>query len=315
MPQYNKNYLGRKARELGFVRDTLEKVYRLVEILKFINDTDATGRFVALKGGTAINLALLDLPRLSVDLDFDFSQNLLRAEMLEVRERMVATINRYMKSQGYELSLKSKHTHSLDSMVYTFKNTAGNSDNIKFEVNYSQRSHVLTSRRCAISVHDLFEPFEAITLDPIEIYAGKIAALMSRAAARDLYDIYRMVKDDVIPEQHLPLLKSAAIFYVSFADDERDWDFDFKKVSQISQRRIRTELLPVLRTGDSFELNLAINTVMDFLSEHIGETNNVKDYLEAFQNGMFRPELLFDDTEILGRIMNHPMVAWRLRAR
>lgn len=315
MPQYDKTYLGRKARELGFVRDTLEKVYRLVEILRFVNDTDTIARFVTLKGGTAINLALFNLPRLSVDLDFDFSQNLPREEMLKVRKRMIATINRYMKSQGYELNPKSKYTHSLDSMVYTFKNAAGNNDNIKFEVNYSQRAHVLTSRQYAISVYDLFEPFEAIALDPIEIYAGKIAALMSRAAARDLYDIYRMVKDDAIPEQSLSLLKSVTIFYISFADDERDWDFDFKKVRQISQRRIRTELLPVLRTGDSFELNSAINMVMNFLFRHIGETNNVKDYLEAFQNGIFRPELLFDDTEILDRIMNHPMITWRLRER
>jgi len=37
---------------------------------------------LALKGGTAINLTIFDLPRLSVDIDLDFSQMLSRQEML-----------------------------------------------------------------------------------------------------------------------------------------------------------------------------------------------------------------------------------------
>lgn len=111
----------------------------------------------------------------------------------------------------------------------------------------------------------------------------------------------------------IPYLKSAVVFYVSFADDEQDWDFDFKKIGQITQNRIRTELMPVLRTGDPFELASAIDLVGDFLAEHVGETDDVRDYLKAFRGGEFRPELLFDDAAILERIASHPMVAWRLR--
>ena len=38
MPQYNRAELGRMATESGFVRDTFEKVLRLKEILKFLNE-------------------------------------------------------------------------------------------------------------------------------------------------------------------------------------------------------------------------------------------------------------------------------------
>jgi len=38
MPQYNRADLGRLATESGFVRDTFEKVVRLKEILRFINE-------------------------------------------------------------------------------------------------------------------------------------------------------------------------------------------------------------------------------------------------------------------------------------
>jgi predicted nucleotidyltransferase component of viral defense system len=313
MLEYNKAELGKTAKDLGFVRDTLEKVLRLAEMLRFVNESKTVGEYIALKGGTAINLALFDLPRLSVDLDFDFAHNLPRDEMLAVRETITDTVNRYTKSQGYDLSLKSKYTHSLDSMVYAYRNAAGNNDTIKFEVNYSQRSHVLDTQRRTISAFSLFEPYQATVCNAVEIYAGKIAALMSRAASRDLYDIYRMVKDGLIPESQLALLKSAAVFYISFADDEEDWDFSFERVNQITQHRIRTELLPVLKTGEKFDLSSAVELVNGFLAAYISETDEVREYLEAFKRGEYRPELLFADPTILGRIENHPMIAWRLR--
>ena len=40
MPQYNRAELGRMATESGFVRDTFEKVLRLKEILRFMNEDE-----------------------------------------------------------------------------------------------------------------------------------------------------------------------------------------------------------------------------------------------------------------------------------
>ena len=56
----------------GFIRDNLEKVYRLADVLEFINESDYLRDRLALKGGTAINLTVFDLPRLSVDIDLDY---------------------------------------------------------------------------------------------------------------------------------------------------------------------------------------------------------------------------------------------------
>ncbi len=68
MPTYDKRELSAKAKELNVVRDTFEKVCRLQEILRFIDSSDLLRSSFALKGGTAINLVLVDLPRLSVDI-------------------------------------------------------------------------------------------------------------------------------------------------------------------------------------------------------------------------------------------------------
>ena len=121
MSNYDIIYLGKKAEELGFVRDTLEKVTRLADILEYINTNPILNESLALKGGTAINLTIFNLPRLSVDIDMDYLINNSRDEMLAHREIINGTIDRYMLSQGYSKNVKTKNPHSLDSWVYDYK--------------------------------------------------------------------------------------------------------------------------------------------------------------------------------------------------
>ena len=73
MPQYNKADLGRVAMQYGFTRDTFEKVLRLKEILVYFNTQEYLVRHLVLKGGTAINLTVFNMPRLSVDIDMDYT--------------------------------------------------------------------------------------------------------------------------------------------------------------------------------------------------------------------------------------------------
>lgn len=55
MMQFDRISLGRQAKELGFVRDTFEKVCRLADILAFMESDPLLRDTLALKGGTAIN--------------------------------------------------------------------------------------------------------------------------------------------------------------------------------------------------------------------------------------------------------------------
>ena len=52
MIQFDRNTIGRQAKELGFVRDTFEKVCRLADVLKFFESDDILSSCLALKGGT-----------------------------------------------------------------------------------------------------------------------------------------------------------------------------------------------------------------------------------------------------------------------
>ena len=97
MNLYNKHSLDSIAREQGFIRDNLEKVMRLVEVLSHFHNIDLLSNTLALKGGTAINLTVFELPRLSVDIDLDFSVNCSREEMLQTRQIINENILLYME--------------------------------------------------------------------------------------------------------------------------------------------------------------------------------------------------------------------------
>lgn len=151
--QYNRNILAQQANDLGFVRDTFEKVCRLIDVLTtFENDTYLSAK-LALKGGTAINLAIFDFPRLSVDIDLDFSENVSREEMLTQRKIITNRIDKSMVAAGYISSKKSKITHALDSLVFEYINAGGVVDNLKIEINYMLRSHVLPLTKKTSSFH------------------------------------------------------------------------------------------------------------------------------------------------------------------
>lgn len=62
------------AKTTGFIKDNVEKVMRLIDILGEIFSTKWKDKLV-LKGGTAINMFYMDMPRLSVDIDLDYMGN------------------------------------------------------------------------------------------------------------------------------------------------------------------------------------------------------------------------------------------------
>ena len=313
MATYNKQILSKQADELGFIRDTLEKMIRLSVVIKFITDDPFLSSNVVLKGGTAINLTILSLPRLSVDIDLDFSNNCNKEDMMKSRKDITDTIRRYMEAEGYELSEKTRYSHSLDSFYYSYINSGGIKDNIKIEINYSLRSHVLPYTTKQIVTMGVFNETSILTVAPIEIFASKITALLTRTAARDLYDVNNMIVFRLFNDIEISLLRKCAIFYYTISSDELPKKFDITKINRLTYNRIRTDLQPVLRKKEKFNLPSAQKCVEHFLNELFILENNEEKYLDYFRNKEYRPELLFEDINILDRVKNHPMALWKCK--
>jgi predicted nucleotidyltransferase component of viral defense system len=313
LSRYDIIYLGKKAEELGFVRDTLEKVTRLADVLEYLNTNPILKESLALKGGTAINLTIFNLPRLSVDIDMDYMINNSREEMLEHRELINGMIDRYMLTQGYTKNDKTKNPHSLDSWVYDYIGASGNKDNIKIEINYSLRAHLLPAEERQIITEYFSIENRVKTLSPIEIYGSKINALLSRAAARDLYDARNMIYFKFFDETEEELLRKTVVFYAAISAKEINKTFDSKAIDSITKQKIKTDLLPVIKRKDDFELETAKKIVKAYVADLMALTKDEKRFLEKFENGEYIPELLFEDETILTRIKNHPMALWKMR--
>ena len=116
---------------------------RMLHAFILLDRLTETGLDFIFKGGTSVLLHISNPKRLSVDIDLDFTQNIGREEMLNVRESLKTTLQKYMSANGYYLSPKSKFSHALDSFVFTYTNCGGVKDNIKVEINYSLRAHIL----------------------------------------------------------------------------------------------------------------------------------------------------------------------------
>ncbi len=311
MFEYTKAELAKKADEMNFVRDTLEKVLRLSDILKYLNSNPLMKENLVLKGGTAINLTVFNLPRLSVDIDLDFARNVSRDEMMRLKENIREDIKIYMSTQGYAISPRSKAYHSLDSFVFTYTNLGGMNDNIKIEINYSLRSHIFLPQMRKMSVLD--DDTLISTLAPMELYAAKINALIGRAAARDLYDIHNMIKFGLFDESELPMLRKCVVFYTAISRDEIPNEYNFNRFNAITSRKIKTDLLPVIQKGEFFELEQVKTEVSGFLKSLLVLDENERHFLDEFKAKRYMPELVFDDADILERVKEHPMALWKMQ--
>lgn len=310
MIQFDKNTIGRQAKELGFVRDTFEKVCRLADVLKFFENDDILSSNLALKGGTAINLTIFNLPRLSVDIDLDFSENISRDEMLEKRPIITERISKYMSANGYVLSSKSKQHHALDSFVFEYQNAGGMKDNIKIEINYIIRCHILPVTRRKVNLPWLSEELSILSVAPMEIFASKIVALLNRTAPRDLYDIHNLLELGLFDESEQDMLKKCVVFYSCIGSETVHKEFTFESLDKMPQNKIKTDLLPVLRFGAYFDLKPAREKVTDYLKSLLVLTPQETEFIDNFGNGEYKPELIFEG-DMLNNVSEHPMAIWK----
>ncbi|MDD3424074.1 nucleotidyl transferase AbiEii/AbiGii toxin family protein [Sphaerochaeta sp.] len=311
MNVYAKQEIEAIAAKTHFIKSNVEKVVRLIDILSYIHTTSPdTGEF-ALKGGTAINLCILDIPRLSVDIDLDFAQNLSKEDTAVVRQAFKRTFNEFVLDSGYSISEKARGHYAMDSFLLTYDTISGNTDNIRVEINYLDRAHILPY--CVLSTIMLgSHKAQTRMLDPLELIASKANALLSRQASRDLYDMYQLIQKGIISD--IPLFRKCLVFY-NLVGGGMDIDTISSNVlKKYTYNEIKKYLKPVLAKNDDFSCDRALLIVKEFLDEVLVLNEKEKQFCKDFRNGAYNPGLLFDDETTIERIHNHPMAVWRTRA-
>ena len=145
----------------------------------------------AMKGGTAINLFVQDMPRLSVDVDVVFCDHTVdREEAMRQISRELSRIRTEILSMGFEAeSRKSKEEDEVKIIVSSAE------IQVKIEVNFVFRGTVLPVQTLSLSksTQSLFSKnIEVPSLAVSELYGSKLVAALDRQHPRDLFDVKKM---------------------------------------------------------------------------------------------------------------------------
>lgn len=315
---FTREHIYKVAGESGFQRDTTEKVIRLYYVLKGMAEVPLLRNNLALKGGTAINLALFPLVRLSVDIDMDFTRSGKMEELLAVRKEIKETLFSLLQVQGYSPGPGGKETHTLDQWNFTYSSTGGNNDHIKIELNYGIRNHVLPVMERDVRLGIVSDSGIRIpVLHPCELYATKINALLERSAVRDLFDVYSLAKSSLFsrPEEKEMLRKCIVFYQTVGVEGFPGKEISLNGIKDISPAKIRSQLVPLLASGRKFfPMEEARRTVTEYLTSILCLSPEEKEFMEAFSNLCYKPELLFrENAAILERITDHPMALWKIQ--
>lgn len=145
----------------------------------------------ALKGGTAINLFVRDMPRLSVDLDLVFPDHTLpREEALQrINEAIRQSVAR-LKKQGFQTRVPAS-TDAGETKLLVRQGAI----EVKVEVNFVMRGTVRPVRMASLTqnARDTLQADLEIPLVSLEdVYGGKLVAAMDRQHPRDLFDVLQL---------------------------------------------------------------------------------------------------------------------------
>jgi predicted nucleotidyltransferase component of viral defense system len=151
----------------------------------------------ALKGGTAINLFVRDMPRLSVDLDLVFPDHTLP------REQALERINEAVRQSAARLQKQGLQTHApvtADSGE-TKLLVRHRGIEVKIEVNFVTRGVVYPVRTASLTQNardTLQADLEIPVVSLVDVYGGKLVAAMDRQHPRDLFDVMQLFSHEGI---------------------------------------------------------------------------------------------------------------------
>ncbi len=182
----------------------------MLRLLQFV----AKEKCFALKGGTAINFFVRDMPRISVDIDLTYIP-------LEDRKNSLINISDALKRIILELKKSYKNIQIQEKRIEdrTSKIFVKNHEGVQvtIEPNEIIRGSVFPVKTLSVSnkVKETFEMSSEIqVLSLADLYGGKICAALDRQHPRDLFDIKILLEHEGITED----VRSSFIIYLAGHD-------------------------------------------------------------------------------------------------
>lgn len=302
-----------EAASTGFRPEVFEKVAHLFSLLQSIWRHPFLKNRLVLKGGTALNLFIFDLPRLSVDIDLNYVGSLEKETMLKERSKIDDAIKAVCQREGLMVR-QSPTEHAGGKWLLRYESALGQGGNLTIDINFMFRIPLWSATLWDSRVVGSYKAEQVPLLDVHEIAAGKLCALLSRQTGRDLFDAHQLLTQKIIEPDRLRLA-----FVVFGAMNRKDWRTVSEKDISYSANELMNELMPVLRSHEINndrdheawasrlvdECRRAISIVLPF-------TEGEREFLDRIMDhGEINPLLITNDEDMADKIRNHPGLQWK----
>lgn len=192
--------MGREDKIWTLSPQAVKKEYKdTVALLIEVAPTVFAGGEFALKGGTALNLFVRDMPRLSVDIDLVYpSYEVPRDEALkQISGALARAKDKFVKS-GFKVAQSGSSSEEAQLQINRGSLT------VKVEANYVFRGTVLPIGE-KILVNAAQQAFKVEltvpSLDTDELYGSKLVAFFDRQHPRDIFDVRELLLHGTVTDR------------------------------------------------------------------------------------------------------------------
>jgi predicted nucleotidyltransferase component of viral defense system len=305
--------LAREAGASGFQTEPLEKVILLLELLEAIRSHPFLKDRMALKGGTALNLFTSNVPRLSVDIDLNYIGAVDRDGMLADRPKIEQALQAVCGRVGVQ-PRRVPSDHAGGKWRLAFNRVAGGTGTLEMDVNFMLRAPLWPVARVDSYPLGTVQAKDIPVVDIHELAAGKLAALLSRAASRDVFDASRLLRVTGIEPAKLRIA-----FVVYGGTSRKDWRTVSVDDVTIDVAETDSKLVPLLRGQETPRRNdlaewtqALVSDCRELLAVVLPLAYQEREFLAQLNDkGEILPEALTDDHQLRDIIRTHPGLLWK----
>ena len=302
-----------QAEATGFRPDVLEKVAHLLGLLEALGSHPFLKGKLALKGGTALNLFVFNVPRLSVDIDLNYVGAEDRETMLAERPRIEQAVQAVFAREGFTVR-RMPEEHAGGKWSLRYQSAAGLGGNLEVDLNFMYRAPLWPVTLSDSYPVGTWQASQIPVIDIHELAAGKLAALLARRQARDLFDSHR-----ILHKENLDQARLRTAFVVYGAMNRKDWRTVSIEDVNFESAELARQLIPTLRATESAEQESIdqngarlVEECRQALSVVLPFTEKEKAFLDLLlEQGEIDSTILTSDSDLQKRIQKQPLLEWK----
>ncbi len=315
----SREWLEKQANSLGYQPSVVEQVFWLTNLLQNTYNHPFLRKRLVLKGGTALNLFWLDMPRLSLDLDFNYIGAVEKEEMEKERPQVEGALERIFEASGLRSQKRSEYAGTTYTLRY--RSAFEGEGNLQVEVNWLMRV-------CLLQPEEVEKEFwgrkvKALVLAKEELMAGKMKAFLERGAGRDLFDLWLLAKGKITINEDLWRKLSIAFFSTI---NERELskqrgirlkdlrELSVKEALRVDEGNLQQQLEPVVPYGQIPSISEMLEEIKPRVEKvlPLSWSEREKEYFDALLEwGEVKADKLFGEDELAKKWKIHPAILWK----